>query len=151
MSQSISQVYLHLIYSTKHRYPFLTDPTLRGNLHAYLSKVSRTLKSPSIQVGGVADHVHLLVRFGRTGSIADLIRELKRSSSKWLKLQASDLSKFEWQLGYGAFSVSPAHVDVLVEYIKNQEKHHQRMTFQQEFRRILKKYGVEYDERYVWD
>jgi putative transposase len=151
MSQSLAQVYLHIVFSTKNRYPFLVDPIKRDNLHAYLSKTCRSLDSPSLQVGGVADHVHLLVRLGRTIKIADLIRELKRSSSKWIKLQAKELARFEWQKGYGAFSISPSHVDPLIVYIKNQEAHHRKISFQDEFRRILKKYRVEYDEKYVWD
>jgi putative transposase len=151
MPQSLAQIHLHLVFSTKNRYPFQLDHQYRDAMHAYLATVCSTMESPSLRVGGVADHVHLLVSFGRVGSVAELIRELKRSSSKWIKTQSKDLGKFEWQHGYGAFSVSPSHVEVLIEYIKNQETHHRKMTFQDEFRKLLKKYSVQYDERYVWD
>lgn len=151
MPQSLAQIYLHLVFSTKHRQPLLIDPVLRDHVHAYLSTVCNTMKCPSIRVGGISDHVHLLVRFGRTCTVADLIRELKRASSKWIKTQSNDLKNFEWQDGYGAFSVSPIHIDPLIIYIKNQDKHHEKESFQAEYRRLLKKYGLEYDEKYIWD
>jgi putative transposase len=101
--------------------------------------------------GGVADHVHLLVRLSKNIAIAEFVRELKRESSKWIKREAPALDKFHWQQGYGAFSISPGHVERLKEYIANQEEHHRTESFQDEFRRLLKKYKIEYDERYVWD
>jgi REP element-mobilizing transposase RayT len=110
-----------------------------------------TVGAPAIKIGGVEDHVHILCRFGRTGSIADLVRDLKRDSAVWLKRTFPTLSEFDWQDGYGAFSISPAHVDVLIKYISNQEKHHQKVSFQDEYLAMLKKYNLEYDERYVWD
>ncbi len=105
----------------------------------------------SVVVGGVEDHVHILCRFGKTIEVATLIRELKRESSKWIKEQEPKLSTFHWQGGYGAFSISPSHVAALTEYIRNQEEHHKKETFQEEFRRMCMKFGVEIDERYVWD
>src|SRR5207253_2558190 len=102
-------------------------------------------------VGGVADHVHLLCRMGRTRSVAEFVRELKRESSKWVKTNAGDMRDFAWQEGYGAFSLSPSHVEALRAYIANQEEHHRIVAFQDEFRRLLQKYGVEFDERFVWD
>jgi REP element-mobilizing transposase RayT len=101
--------------------------------------------------GGTDDHIHILCKLSRTLAVADLLQELKRSSSKWIKEQKSCLAGFHWQDGYGAFSISPSHVDVLKRYIANQTKHHRQETFQDEFRRLLKKYDIEYDERYVWD
>lgn len=150
MSQSLAQVYLHLVYSTKNRTPYLNDKPTRTSLHAYLATVSNTLKSPSIKVGGIEDHVHLLVRFGRTLTIANLIKELKRTSSIWIKKEFN-ISDFDWQNGYGAFSISPSHVAPLTKYIANQEEHNKKESFQDELRRLLKKYQIEYDERYVWD
>jgi REP element-mobilizing transposase RayT len=102
-------------------------------------------------VGGVADHVHIALRLGRTIDIATLIRELKRESSKWIKQESRKLSKFQWQSGYGAFSVSPSHVNALTKYTENQEEHHRQESFQDEFRRLRKKYGLELDERYARD
>jgi REP element-mobilizing transposase RayT len=151
MPQSLSRIYLHLVFSTKNRTPYLKDKALRGKLHAYLAGTCHNLESPSLLVGGVEDHVHILCRFSKNLSVAQLVRELKRESSKWIKTLSPDLRSFHWQQGYGAFSISPSHVEILKKYIANQEEHHRRVPFQDEFRRLLKKYGIEYDERYVWD
>ena len=149
MPQSLAQVYLHLVFSTKNRQPLLVNPSIRQECHAYLAGTCNARGSPSLIVGGVADHVHLLCTLAREEAIAVLIRELKRESSKMLKTKG--LASFYWQAGYGAFSVSPSHVAAVKEYIRNQEVHHQRVSFQDEFRRLLAKYGIAYDERYVWD
>ena len=151
MPQSLVQLYIHLVFSTKLREPYLRDDQLRGNLHAYLAGACRNLDSPSLIVGGVEDHVHILCRLSKTGSVADLIRELKRESSKWVKDACAQLATFHWQNGYGAFSASPSHVRGLTHYISNQIEHHQTESFQDEFRRLCRKYGLEVDERYVWD
>jgi putative transposase len=151
MPQSLAQVYLHLVFSTKDRRPLLQDNAIREELHKYLAGICNNLECPALQVGGVADHVHVLCRLGRTTSISGLIKELKVESSKWTKTKATTLAEFHWQNGYGAFSVSPGHVEALRQYIVNQEEHHKTETFQEEFRRLLTKYGLEWDERYVWD
>lgn len=151
MPQSLAKVYLHLVFSTKGRAPFLSDRVLRQETHAYLAGACRKLGSPSLIVGGVEDHTHILCYMSRTLTIANLIAELKRESSKWIKVKDGTLSGFHWQEGYGAFSVSPSHVDDLRGYIANQEEHHRQESFQVEFRRLLKKYDIEYDEKYVWD
>ena len=151
MSQSLVQIYVHIVYSTKDRKPFLRDREFRDRTHRYLAGICKNLKSPALVVGGVEDHVHILSRLGKTIKIADLIRDLKRDSSKWIKIEQPRLAGFHWQQGYGAFSSSPSHVDALKEYIANQEEHHRRESFQDEFRRLCRKYGLEIDERYVWD
>jgi putative transposase len=151
MSQSLSQIYLHVVFSTKDRARHLQDRALREKTHAYLAGTCHNLDSPSIRVGGVEDHVHLLCRLAKTLSVSELVRELKRESSKWLKDQSPDLSSFYWQSGYGAFSISPGHVEALAAYIANQEEHHKKESFQDEFRRLLRLYGIEFDEKYVWD
>ena len=150
MSQSLSLVVIHVIFSTKDRRPLL-DPVMRAKLHAYLATVARNADCEAYRVGGVADHVHLAIRLSRTLTIADLVESLKTSSSKWLKTQSSDLTAFSWQRGYGCFSVGPTDVDSLCVYIDNQEENHRTRTFQEEFRMFLNKYGVEYNEAYVWD
>jgi REP element-mobilizing transposase RayT len=124
---------------------------LREELFRYLGGTSNGLGCPIVRVGGFIDHVHLLCRLGRTITIADLVKELKRESSLWIKPKSPALEEFHWQNGYGAFSVSPSHVDALRAYIDNQEEHHRVDTFQDEFRRLLRKYHLEWDERYVWD
>ena len=120
-------------------------------MHNYLGGTCNGLDCPVVRVGGAKDHVHILCCFGRTISIADFIKELKRASSQWAKTKDPSLADFYWQSGYGAFSISPGHVADLVAYIENQEEHHRTETFQDEFRRLMTKYGIEWDERYVWD
>jgi len=151
MPQSLAQIYLHIVFSTKDRHPFLRDPKIREAAHAYLGGICNNLDCPVLRVGGSEDHVHILCRFGRTITVADLVKELKRESSKWLKAKSPELSDFFWQNGYGAFSVSPTHVEMLRKYIANQEEHHRNESFQDEYRRLLRKYGLEWDERYVWN
>jgi putative transposase len=149
--QSLAQIYVHIVFSTKIRQPFLTDGTFRERTHAYLKCICDNQGSPSLRVGGAEDHVHILCRLSKTSDVSTLIRELKRDSSKWIKEENPRLADFYWQQGYGAFSVSPSHVDPLKEYIADQEEHHRAETYQDEFRRLCKKYGIEIDERYVWD
>ncbi len=151
MPQSLAQIYLHIVFSTKDRAPYLNDHDFRSRTHAYLAGICRNLDSPSLRVGGTEDHVHIACRFSRKHSIAGLLQKLKEKSSKWIKEKKPSLANFYWQAGYGAFSVSPSHMSALVEYIANQEEHHKKETYQDEFRRILEKYDIEYDERYVWD
>lgn len=149
MPQSLSCVYAHIVFSTKDRRPFLQDKSFREDLFAYQAGICRGAGSPAVVIGGHVDHVHLLVRLGRTGSIADLLRDLKRDSSAWAKTRG--VRAFTWQGGYGVFSVSPAHVAAVTDYIRNQETHHRTVSFQDEFRTLCRKYGIEWDERYVWD
>ena len=151
MPQSHAQIYLHLVFSTKGRRPFLQDANLRNELHHYLGGGCRNQGSPSLIVGGVEDHVHILCRLARTTTVSDLVKELKRESSVWLKSKGPLLADFHWQDGYGAFSLSPAHVPQVRDYIAGQEEHHKKVTFQDELRRLLTLYEVEFDERYVWD
>jgi REP element-mobilizing transposase RayT len=150
MPQSISQIYAHLIFSTKDRYPFL-QPNICERVHAYLSVVLRDMGSPYVVVGGVADHVHILYDIGRVTAVSDYVEQLKRESSKFVKTLGDNLDKFYWQRGYGIFSVSPTHRESVVKYIQNQDEHHRTKTFQEEYRMFLKRYEIEFDERYVWD
>jgi REP element-mobilizing transposase RayT len=150
MPQSLSLVIVHLIFSTKDRHPVL-DPDLRPKVHAYLATVARGIGCEAYRVGGVADHVHLAIRLSRTVTIADLVQELKTASSRWVKTQSPGLAAFSWQRGYACFSVGPSDLETLRHYIDHQEEHHRTRTFQEEFRAFLSKYGVAYDEAYVWD
>jgi putative transposase len=151
MSQSLSKIWTHLIFSTKQRYPFLSDANIRHDMHAYLAKTLKANQCPTLLVGGVSDHVHLLFVLSKNYSISSIVWAIKRSSSKWVKSQGTALRKFHWQDGYGAFSVSQSHIEQVQKYILNQEAHHRRKTFQDEFRTFLKSYAIDYDERYVWD
>ena len=129
----------------------MLDAALRPALHAYLATVARNAGCECFRVGGVADHVHIAVRVSRTTAMADLIQDLKTSSSMWLKTQSPALTAFGWQRGYGAFSVGPPDLEALLRYIDNQEEHHRTRSFQEEYRAFLTKYGIDFDERYVWD
>jgi putative transposase len=150
MPQSLSAVYIHLIFSTKERRPFLLDETVRGLLHSYLGGISKQLECAPIITGGMEDHVHLLARFGRTITQAEWVKELKRVSNLWLKEQHS-IRDFEWQSGYADFSVSASNLEQVKRYIANQEQHHRKMNFQDELRTLLRRYHVEWDEGYIWD
>ena len=150
MPQSLSRVIVHLVFSTKDRTPCL-GPSMRPPLHAYLATVARNAGCECYRAGGVADHVHLAILLSRTITLAALVEELKTSSTKWLKTQQTALGGFAWQRGYGSFSVGPADLDAVIAYIDNQEDHHRTRTFQEEYRTFLTKYGITFDERYVWD
>jgi putative transposase len=151
MPQSLSNVLVHVVFSTKHRRPFLETPELRGVMTGYMVGILRNIKCPSLVIGAVADHVHILCSLHRTLTIAQLVEEIKTSSSVRIKQEGPALADFRWQNGYGAFSVSPSNVEQVKTYIANQEEHHRKMTFQEEYRKILERHGIEYDERYVWD
>jgi REP element-mobilizing transposase RayT len=150
MPQSLSAVYIHLVFSTKNRHPFLPDESLRKDLHSFLGGTSKTLECPTLLVGGVEDHVHLLARFGRTITQADWVKELKRVSNLWLRDEGG-LTNFEWQSGYADFSVSQSNLEQVKRYIANQEEHHRKPSFQDEVRALLTKHQVDWDERYIWD
>ena len=149
MPQSLARLLVHLIFSTKNRVPFLQSPELRSEVHAYLTATLQGQDCEPVQVGGVADHVHLLFGLSRTISLAELVKGLKTSSTKMMREKGH--GAFSWQTGYGAFSVSESNKRAVIEYIVNQETHHRKMTFQEEIRALLKKHSVRFDERYIWD
>jgi REP element-mobilizing transposase RayT len=149
--QSLANVLVHLIFSTKERQPFLRDVALREQMHHYLAGISKDRECTPIRVGGTEDHVHILAQQARTITLADWTKELKRGSSLWIKTREKVLASFQWQNGYGAFSVSPSQCPEVDRYITNQEEHHRKLSFQDEYRLFLRKHGIEYDERYVWD
>ena len=151
MAQSLSRLWTHLIFSTKNRFPFLKEAQIRNDIHAYIANVLRSHDCETLIVGGTSDHVHTLFNLSRKHSIATIVKEIKRTSSAWVKNVAPSCKKFHWQNGYGSFSVSQSHLDRVYRYIERQEQHHRRITFQDEFRSFLKRYGIEYDERYLWD
>ncbi|MBU6400850.1 MAG: transposase [Verrucomicrobia bacterium] len=151
MPQSLAKILVHTVFSTKDRRPFLRDPALRAELHRYLGGILVHLDSPPIIVGGVEDHVHLLCLLSRTGTPADLVKEVKRGSSVWIKERVQTLPDFAWQNGYGMFSIGFSQLEAVRSYIANQEEHHRKVGFQDELRRLLERYEVQFDERYVWD
>jgi len=134
MPQALSAVYIHLVFSTKDRRPYLRDGGLRDQLHSYLGRVSKELECAPLITGGVEDHVHMLARFGRTITQADWVKELKRVSSIWMKDRIED---FAWQSGYACFSVSQSNLEQVQQYIVNQEKHHEHSSYQDELRACI--------------
>ena len=150
MPQSIVKNYLHITFSTKKRKPIL-DKQIQSKLYSYISGICSSLESYAYQIGGVEDHIHILCNLSKKITLIKFMEEVKKSSSKWMKTQGENYHDFYWQDGYGAFSVNPSEIEVVKTYILNQEEHHNSITFQEEYRAFLKKYQVDFDERYVWD
>ena len=152
MPQSLAKVTVHIVYSTKNREPWLRDPGLRTELYAYNATVLKNeADSPGILINGTEDHIHVLCQLSRILPIMNVIKASKTETTKWIKKRDTDLKQFQWQSGYGIFSVSESNVEQVKRYIANQEQHHKKMTFQDEFREICSRHGIEIDERYVWD
>ena len=150
MAQSLSSILIHLVFSTKNREPLIT-PEIEKELHPYMAKIFRELKSPSLAIDGTSDHLHILFSLGRVIKVADLVEEVKTESSKWIKTKGREFKNFHWQRGYGAFSIGQSNVVSLERYIYGQKQHHRRVTFQDEYRKFLEAYRIAFDERYVWD
>ena len=151
MSQSLVKNLVHLVYSTKHRQPWLPQE-IHDRLCAYQAGIFKQWESPALIVGGVEDHLHALFSLSKNYALKKIVEEVKKGSSKWMKTSDSTSNQdFHWQSGYAAFSVSRSSVEEVKEYIKNQESHHQRMSFQEELRALFRRHEVEFDERYVWD
>lgn len=150
MPQSLSKVYLHVIFSTKYREPVLAD-AWQDELFHVLGGTANNLGCQSLIVGGIADHVHLLLQLGRTITIADAVGKIKSTSSNWVNQSRGLPTEFHWQAGYAAFSVSQSNVEAVREYIRRQREHHAKQSFQDELREWLRRYEIPWDERYVWD
>ena len=151
MPQSLTQVYVHLVFSTAYRKPFLRDADVRGQVHRYMHGICRNIGSPALRINGPRDHVHLLCRLGKQSTVSDLVRDVKRSTSLWLGETDLVRAPFNWQKGYGAFSASSNELAQLIDYIENQETHHHRVSFKEEFRKLCEENGLVIDERYVWE
>ena len=151
MPQSLASVHVHIVFGTKHRRPFLSDDETRTQMHAYIASILKAYDSPPVIVGGPDDHVHILCLLSRNHSISKVIAEIKRNSTKWIKTKGADYKEFSWQNGYGVFSVGKSMVDKTIKYIKNQKEHHAEVDFKGEMIGFLKKHGVAYDEKYLWD
>ena len=151
MPQSLAQIYLHIVFSTKGHAPYLQDAAFSEELYAYIAGICKSLDCHAKPVGGHVDHLHILCSLSRQKTVADLIREVKTRSSRWIKERKPGFAGFHWQDGYGVFSVSQSQVEKVRVYIDNQREHHRTMTFKEEFRMWLREYGIDFDERYVWD
>jgi putative transposase len=150
LPSSYTHLLYHLVFSTKERRPLIT-PVLREELYPYMGGIVRNQRGILLEIGGMADHVHLVTRFRADVSVADIVRLIKANSSKWINERPDLISEFAWQTGYGAFTVSESQLSVVRHYVQNQEEHHRKLTFQEEFVSLLKKHGIEYDERYLWE
>ena len=150
MPQSLVRNYLHITFSTKNRKPLIKSE-IEDELQNYIGGICKSLECYPIKIGGYFDHIHILCLLSQKIALMKLIEEVKSHSSKWIKTKSDEFKNFYWQNGYGAFSVNPTEIDLVEKYIINQHENHRKMTFQEEYRKFLKKYNVEYDERYVWD
>ena len=150
MGQSLVQNYIHIVFSTKYRKPLITPP-YEEELHAYIGGVCKELGCPVLIVGGYTDHIHILCMLSKKMALMTLVQKIKASSSKWMKTKDKKLKNFFWQDGYGAFSVNPRQVDIVINYIKNQHEHHRKKSFKEEYRLILDKFEMDYNEIYLWD
>jgi putative transposase len=151
MPQSLANILVHTVFSTKDRHPYLHNSALREELHRYLGGILLNLNCPPIMIGGTEDHVHLLCNLSRTCEPAAMVKELKRGSSLWLKTKGPDMTDFAWQNGYGIFSIGFSQIESAKKYIADQEEHHRTVSFQNELRDLLKRHAINFDERYVWD
>ncbi len=150
MSQSLSKMYVHIIFSTKHRERSLI-PSIQSELHRYIGGICSNLECTPIEINSHLDHIHILGILSKKIAVMNLVKEIKTGSSIWIKNKGFGFANFHWQDGYGTFSVSPNQVDIIKNYIINQPEHHKKKTFQDEYREFLKEYNIEFDERYVWD
>lgn len=150
MSQSLAKIYVHIVYSTKHRAKVLI-PEVQPDLYAYHGGICNNLECYPVEIGGYLDHMHILCLLSKKIALMNLLQELKTGTSKWIKTQGTQFAGFHWQDGYGAFSVNPSQTNIVADYISKQTEHHTKILFQDEYRAFLKKYKVDYDERYVWD
>lgn len=150
MGQSLVKNYVHIVFSTKHRKPWI-QPPFEERLHGYIAGICIKLQCKTIIVGGYTDHIHILCRLSQKIALMTLVQKVKANSSKWMKDQDEYLKDFYWQNGYGAFSVNPSETEGLIKYIRNQHQHHKQKTFKEEYIDFLTTYQLEYDERYLWD
>ncbi len=151
MSQSLVKNLIHLVYSTKHRTPWI-PVEIRDRLFAYQAGIFSQWESPALVIGGVEDHIHALFSLSKNYALKKIVEEVKKGSSKWMKTSdGAGNTDFQWQNGYAGFSVSQSNVKEVTQYIESQAEHHRRMTFQDELRALFQRHGIEFDERYVWD
>ena len=151
LGQSLAANPIHIIFSTKSRQPYFVDKQIRGELHAYLKSICDQLKCTGVKVGGIEDHVHIACHLSKNVAGSQLIKEIKRVSSLWIKTKGPAFRDFKWQGGYAYFAISPKDLDKVIHYIENQEVHHKKIGYQDEVRRFFRRYGVTYNEQYFWD
>lgn len=150
MSQSLSQIYVHLTFGTKGRHPFIKEN--EELIHSYIAGILIKLESTALIINSVPDHIHILFRLSKNYALAKIVEEVKKQSSKWVKEFGGEYKKFSWQIGYGAFSVSSSKVNIVKQYILSQKEHHKKKTYKEEIEEFIKQYDViEYDAQYFWE
>jgi REP element-mobilizing transposase RayT len=150
MGQSLSNLLTHIVFSTKKRQPIIRSD-VEFRLYSYIKAICQDHESPLLQIGGIADHIHLLVNLSRKHATSKFVNKIKSHSSKWIKTINNDFKDFAWQAGYGAFSVGQLEYQKVVNYISNQKEHHKMISFKEEYLKFLKTYGIKYDEKYLWE
>ena len=150
MAQSLADVILHFVFSTKGRIPWIRSD-IEEELYQYISGICRNLDSPVIKINGVKDHIHVLLQLGKTMPISKLISEIKSNSSRWIKTKGDHYRDFAWQGGYGVFSLSRPSLEGAKKYLSSQKEHHTKVSFKEEFLEMLKRAQISYDEKYLWD
>ena len=151
MSQSVSQIYMHVVFSTKNRLPLLKNSDIREQLYSYIAKIIYEYDSYPICIGGYEDHIHIFFNLSKNVCLKDIVGDIKKNTSKWIKSKGEEFAKFYWQTGYGAFSVGEAQKEKTINYINKQEEHHKKISFQDELRMFMDKNNMEYNEKYIWD
>jgi len=149
MAHTYTDLLIHAVFSTSERRPLLAD-SIRPDVHAYIGGILRELRATAIVIGGTSDHVHALIKLPAELSVADCLRVVKTNSSRWIKEKLANRRTFAWQQGYGAFSVSESSRTAVIRYIQDQERHHQRVSFQDEFTSLLRKHCIEFEEQFLW-
>lgn len=149
MAQTLVSLLVHVIFSTKHRADLIT-PEIESELFAYIGGVLNNNKSKLIAANGTTNHVHLLVSLSKTISLSELVGDLKRDSSAWIKTKGQEFADFHWQDGYGAFSIGQSQMTTVKNYIEQQKIKHQKINFEDELRKFLRKYEIDFDENYIW-
>ena len=151
MPQSLSHIYLHIVFSTKGHQRWIDD-LIAPELYAYIAKVLHDeCSSPAKIISGIEDHVHLLINLSRIQTVAHVVEMIKKRSSRWIKTKGGKYRDFGWQTGYGVFSVSHSAIPAVTRYIAEQRKHHAKHGFREEFLGMLNKHEMNYDEKYLWD
>ena len=148
MANTYTKIYLHIVFAVQNRIS-LIQPEWKDELYKYITGIVKNNEHKLIAINGMSDHLHIAIGYKPHQLIPDLLQDIKGDSSKWINKKKFIRGKFNWQAGYGAFSFSHSHLDAVIKYINNQEKHHKKMAFREEYIELLKKYDVEYDEKYV--
>jgi putative transposase len=150
VSQSLSKILVHIVFSTKNHAPMLSQK-MHSELFGYIAGILKNLDSKAIIINGTQDHIHILCQLSKNHSPSEIVQKIKSNSSKWAKSKSPNLADFQWQNGYGVFSVSESNLNAVKTYIQTQQQHHKKLSFQEEFKKLLDKHNIEYDNEHLWN